>query len=210
MFDGFWLGASLYSACWRQWIPPGEPSLAHGLESKERDRIVGCTPQKSAPERMNRAAGGTHCGSGSGCWRLGLEFGNTNKLRVRRRSVGLLAIFSCALLSGGGDSLRPVSLVAEGSPPDSSSSPVTEVLGVLEQSLALANPSLSRGERSRIAAAIDRYSAWYRLDPDLVMAILLVESDARPWARSPKGAVGLMQVMPHMMRPMGLAETWRR
>jgi hypothetical protein len=119
--------------------------------------------------------------------------------------VGLLAIFSCALLSGGGDSLRPMSFAAEGSPPVSPSPPIAEVLGVLEQSLALANPSLSGGERSRIAAAIDRYSARYRLDPDLVMAILLVESDARPWARSPKGAVGLMQVMPHMMRPMGLA-----
>jgi hypothetical protein len=38
-----------------------------------------------------------------------------------------------------------------------------------------------------------------------VLAVMLVESNARPWAHSPKGAVGLMQVMPHMMQPLGLA-----
>jgi soluble lytic murein transglycosylase-like protein len=38
-----------------------------------------------------------------------------------------------------------------------------------------------------------------------VTAVLLVESGARPWARSPKGALGLMQVMPAMMRPMRIA-----
>ena len=43
------------------------------------------------------------------------------------------------------------------------------------------------------------------LDAELVTAIVLVESSARPWARSPKGAQGLMQVMPHMSRSMGLA-----
>jgi soluble lytic murein transglycosylase-like protein len=50
-----------------------------------------------------------------------------------------------------------------------------------------------------------RYAAKYDLDPDLVTAVLMVESTARPWARSPKGAVGLMQVMPHMLEPLDLA-----
>ncbi len=67
------------------------------------------------------------------------------------------------------------------------------------------NPSLSERERERIGAAVMRYSAKYDLDPELVTAIVLVESSARPWARSPKGAQGLMQVMPHMTRSMGLA-----
>jgi soluble lytic murein transglycosylase-like protein len=76
---------------------------------------------------------------------------------------------------------------------------------VVDRSLAEANPSLSNEERTRIASAVIRYSTQYGLDPELVTAVMLVESDARPWARSPKGAVGLMQVMPHMMLPMGLA-----
>ena len=71
--------------------------------------------------------------------------------------------------------------------------------------LEAANPSLSRAEIERIRDAVVRYSAAYELDSDLVTAVLLVESGARPWARSPKGARGLMQVMPYMMRPMGLA-----
>jgi soluble lytic murein transglycosylase-like protein len=70
--------------------------------------------------------------------------------------------------------------------------------------LETANPSLSPPEVDRIRDAIVRYSGAYQLDPDLVTAVLLVESGARPWARSPKGARGLMQVMPYMMRPMGL------
>ncbi len=71
--------------------------------------------------------------------------------------------------------------------------------------LADVNPNLAPGESRRIAAAVIRYSAKYELDPELVTAVLLVESSARPWARSPKGAVGLMQVMPHMMEPLQLA-----
>jgi soluble lytic murein transglycosylase-like protein len=71
--------------------------------------------------------------------------------------------------------------------------------------LGAVNPELSSAELRRIAAAVMRYSEKYGLDPSLVTAVLLVESSARPWARSPKGALGLMQVMPYMMRPMGLA-----
>ncbi len=67
------------------------------------------------------------------------------------------------------------------------------------------NPLLDPTEVDRIARAVIRYSAKYELAPELVTAVLLVESSARPWVQSPKGAVGLMQVMPHMMAPLGLA-----
>jgi len=70
--------------------------------------------------------------------------------------------------------------------------------------LRRANPSLSGAEATRIGEAVVRYGRKYDLAPDLVAAILLVESGARPWAVSPKGARGLMQVMPSMMRPLGM------
>ena len=67
------------------------------------------------------------------------------------------------------------------------------------------NPALSDDELRRIGSAVMRSSATYRLDPQLVTAVMLVESSARPWVRSPKGAVGLMQVMPYMVEGMQLA-----
>lgn len=45
-------------------------------------------------------------------------------------------------------------------------------------------------------AAIARYSEEYDLDPYLVAAIIHVESGNREVAVSPKGALGLMQIMP--------------
>jgi hypothetical protein len=65
--------------------------------------------------------------------------------------------------------------------------------------------TLSGEERRRVIAAVLRSSRRYGLDPFLVIAVLLVESDARPWAVSGKGAIGLMQVMPYMAEKLPLA-----
>ena len=168
-------------------------------------RVFGGTPQSLASAAIEKARRWDDsrvrvCRGG----RLGLDPAIHNKLRRRRGNVVLLALISCAFLSWSPSS--PATVPSTASLPSVSTAPQQPTTPrPLEQVLALANPSLSRGERLRIVAAIDRYSAHYELDPDLVMAIVLVESNARPWARSPKGAVGLMQVMPHMMRPMGLA-----
>ena len=67
------------------------------------------------------------------------------------------------------------------------------------------NPTLSAVERERIGAAVIGCQERYGLDPTLVTAMIWVESRGRPWARSPKGALGLMQVMPYMAEPLGLA-----
>jgi hypothetical protein len=67
------------------------------------------------------------------------------------------------------------------------------------------NSSLSAEEQNRVIEAVLRSSRRYDLDPYLVTAVLLVESDARPWAVSGKGAIGLMQVMPYMAEQLPLA-----
>jgi soluble lytic murein transglycosylase-like protein len=67
------------------------------------------------------------------------------------------------------------------------------------------NESLSSVERQRIGDAVLRCEKRYGLDPTLVTAMIWVESRGRPWALSPKGAMGLMQVMPYMAEPLGLA-----
>lgn len=57
-------------------------------------------------------------------------------------------------------------------------------------------PDTPRPERPAITAAIDRFATQYRLDLDLVHAVIMAESAYDPHAVSPAGAVGLMQVMP--------------
>jgi hypothetical protein len=70
--------------------------------------------------------------------------------------------------------------------------------------LERANPELGADLSRRIAGAVVRCSDDHALPPDLVLAVMLVESSARPSARSPKGAIGLMQVMPHMFERLEL------
>jgi soluble lytic murein transglycosylase-like protein len=79
------------------------------------------------------------------------------------------------------------------------------VTAALEAHLQDRNSVLSGEEQRRVIEAVMRSSRRYGLDPYLVTAVLLVESDARPWAESGKGAIGLMQVMPYMAENLPLA-----
>lgn len=71
--------------------------------------------------------------------------------------------------------------------------------------IAKVNPTLSPDELRRIGVAVMRNSERYQIDPDLIIAVIKVESTAQPWVKSPAGALGLMQVMPHMGETMDLA-----
>jgi soluble lytic murein transglycosylase-like protein len=57
----------------------------------------------------------------------------------------------------------------------------------------------------RYAPLIDQYARTHAVDPALVKAIIAVESGFEPSAVSPKGAVGLMQVIPATGERYGLA-----
>jgi hypothetical protein len=60
------------------------------------------------------------------------------------------------------------------------------------------NPRLDGTLTERIASGVLRCQREQGLEPDLVLAVLWVESSVRPHARSPKGALGLMQVLPQV------------
>ncbi len=62
---------------------------------------------------------------------------------------------------------------------------------------------------ARIPAALEREiavaAAVYRIDPKLVQAMMEIESKGEPHSISPKGAKGLLQVMPRTADDLGMA-----
>jgi soluble lytic murein transglycosylase-like protein len=57
-------------------------------------------------------------------------------------------------------------------------------------------------------AIIDKFAAEQGVDAKLVRALVQVESAYQPRARSPKGAMGLMQLMPATARQYGVADPY--
>ena len=55
-----------------------------------------------------------------------------------------------------------------------------------------------------IARNVRHYGSFYGQDPDLVLALMAIESNFDPDAVSHKGATGLMQIMPHWKRVLGI------
>jgi len=114
-----------------------------------------------------------------------LSSGLTLKLEGHRVEEELVVL----LLKGGGEMGVPPAVV-RGFVPDE----------VVEEVVAPAG-----GDLRGLAAATARR---HGLDPELVMAVVSVESAFRPEAVSPKGAQGLMQLMPKTAVSLGVEDAF--
>ena len=75
------------------------------------------------------------------------------------------------------------------------------IIGVgLSSEGLLAQASTDDRIRSMAVYFVQHYSRIYGIDPELVESIVEAESNWRPTAMSPKGATGLMQLMPQTAR----------
>lgn len=65
---------------------------------------------------------------------------------------------------------------------------------------------INQANRSRYTPAIERAAKRQRLDPALIHAVISAESGYNPRAVSPKGAMGLMQLMPATAQLYGVED----
>jgi hypothetical protein len=121
-----------------------------------------------------------------------LTNGMTMKVSSYRFDERTVTLF----LKGGGDVTVPSSLI-QGIVPDEI---VDEVVAAAEE--AHVDTSDPSGLRALATATAKRHG----LDPALVLAVVSVESGFRPRAISPKGAQGLMQLMPGTAKDLGVKD----
>jgi len=69
-------------------------------------------------------------------------------------------------------------------------------------------PVVSAVARDRFEPLVQEHSARQSLRPELVRAVIQVESGYNPRARSPKGAMGLMQLMPATASYLGVRDPY--
>ena len=67
-------------------------------------------------------------------------------------------------------------------------------------------PTLDKGMPEYIQSLVDSISRTHDVDPALVAAVMKVESNYNRWARSSKGALGLMQLIPATGQRFGVQD----
>lgn len=85
---------------------------------------------------------------------------------------------------------------------------VQELYGPYRAAIKKFNPRLSDKQLDAITKSILGFSWKYQIDPRLVVSLFLAESHFNPQATSPKGAMGLGQLMPGTARGLGVSNAY--
>src|SRR5579864_7216665 len=83
------------------------------------------------------------------------------------------------------------------------------ILGVAMQTLTAQSAPAQQEIRLLSIRWVEYYAAVYRVPLELIMAIIDEESAWNPYAVSERGAVGLMQLMPHTALRFGVRDRFR-
>jgi len=132
-----------------------------------------------------------------------------------------LAVLPLALVAGGPDSPQRVESVVR---PDFrtgklvrsvivTSRPVSErrVAATVVEPRVVSNavePAKSAAPPTGIDEAVDRIAAQHQISPELIHSVIKVESNYNTYAVSPKGAQGLMQLIPSTARRFGVSNSF--
>ena len=108
---------------------------------------------------------------------------------------------SVVLSMPGGGEVRVAREIVQELIPDDPDLARTLAVRALAQSPSAPRPQL---DRPAIRRLVDQVAARVGLDRKLAHAIVDAESNYKPLAISPRGAVGLMQIMPALVRQYGL------
>jgi Transglycosylase SLT domain len=93
-----------------------------------------------------------------------------------------------------------------GVPAEIRSTPTTNLPSLPKLPKPLAFSELSALEKGKFTAQVSQMAKEFRLDPRLVLSIMRAESNYDPLARSPKGAQGLMQLIPETAERFGVTD----
>lgn len=86
--------------------------------------------------------------------------------------------------------------------------PASDATPVYARFIKNHNRKLSYAQANYIATCVIGFGLRYRVDPILVMAVLIAESDFDPGSTSHTGAMGLGQLMPGTARDLGVSDPY--